>query len=261
MAGIFVQGPCPIYVMGYQDEARQFDSPNGNPVNGVANGINIVASGGSRIPRPLSFIPNGQPQMLGIATEGVHLTFTPAFRPMMANIGGHSLPTSRFYDGQEAVVVAILTIHNWTLLELLSVRPNPNKPSAGTGVLTTISGSTDSFGQGNVTVDTVPDPLPPAVFPGIDEANAIGQPLTESGSAVHLLIRFPYQAKRQFASMVPGYRFFQTYLANKEIVGNPKASRIPVAFQCDRQYRANTGKWHLYDTDLSVLSPLNLGSQ
>ena len=53
--------------------------------------------------------------------------------------------------------------------------------------------------------------------------------------------------------MVPGYRFFQAMFGNKDVVGAPRPVRLPISFQCVRQYDPAAGKWNLYDSDLSSL--------
>lgn len=206
--------------------------------------------------------PAGSPVLLGVGESGVHVEIKPRYKEVFTVSGGDATPDDLMFMGSEAIVSTIMTVSNWTVIQFLSARPNPNKVTAPVSIADNINVDTSSaagfVAAGLAGLSGNPDS---PSLPGTEPSFGVGDLVRRGGYGVHVWVVFPYAAKvsNSNSGLVKGYHFFSGIMMATDIDAGNRAAKVPVTFRCLRSKSDSTGAWQLYDYDFGSLPPPNPG--
>lgn len=158
---------------------------------------------------------------LGTCERAPRIVHTAYFEPIFNDIAGTKVPYDELFQGKDASIAGDLTRWNEAVLKDAETR-------VGNGA------------------QVQPD--------GLDDEQSRGTMMLAEGQAGILILHFPYYAKpvMSAAGMRPGYRYFGAWLAGPDdkTLGT-QVNKAHIQFRALPVYQYTTGKFLLYDTNLS----------
>jgi hypothetical protein len=152
------------------------------------------------------------PVWLGTSERAPRIRIYHTYKDIFNDIGGRKVPFDKQWQGDYAVITAVLNRFDYAIYNELA-----------------------TIIQGNST-------------PGAQAPNVLGSILGQEGLYQQLYVKFPYQALSAFAALPPGYRFpGASFEGPDDFVIGLEDQKIAVMWVANRVYNNSNQSMLLYD--------------